>query len=160
MIPMPPPTDNFSHVQRLVPATKNGHHHSFHSTTVSEWKFNPPVFAATFISETMYKIVVMCNHVHFMTRGCGQCCWQTKFWKRAFRSIYSIQQHIFFQCYICLRSKQSSWKKKWCNVLDETLGLYEINVQVTQTFTNNFSKNNATRNNSNKNKNKNKNKKK
>ena len=112
MIPMPPPTDNFSHVQRLVPATKNGHHHSFHSTTVSEWKFNPPVFAATFISETMYKIVVMCNHVHFMTRGCGQCCWQTKFWKRAFRSIHSIQQHIFFQCYICLRSKQSSWEKK------------------------------------------------
>ena len=48
--------------------------------------------------------------------------------------ISSIQQHIFFLYYICLRSKESSWAKKRCDVLDETLGLYEICLQVTQTF--------------------------
>ena len=77
-----------------------------------------------------------------------------------------ISQHIFhttayiFSMLHLFAVKIIVLGKKWCNVLDETLGLYEINVQVTQTFTNNFSKNNATRNNSNKNKNKNKNKKK
>ena len=67
--------------------------------------------------------------------------------------------YFFNATFVCGQNNRPG-EKKWCNVLDETLGLYEINVQVTQTFTNKFSKNNATRNNSNKNKNKNKNKKK
>ena len=47
-----------------------------------------------------------------MTRGCGQCCWQTKILERVFRGIYSIQQHIFFYTTFVLRSKESSWAKK------------------------------------------------
>ena len=66
-----------------------------------------------------------------MTRGCGQCCWQTKFWSGYFAA-YIPYNSIIFLYYMCLRSKESSWAKKRCDVLDETLGLYEICLQVTQ----------------------------
>ena len=50
------------------------------------------------------------------------------------RHIFHTTAYNFFLYYICLRSKESSWAKKRCDVLDETLGLYEICLQVTQTF--------------------------
>ena len=54
-----------------------------------------------------------------------------KILERVFRGIYSIQQHIFYTTFVCGQKNRPGQKKR-CDVLDETLGLYEICLQVTQ----------------------------